>query len=298
MTLHDKLVDIGIGSVITGIVLGGWILFHPSPKPVVTIPLPNTTVVTTPGPITEKIIKEYIKDPADAKLIESLFKENLRLHFQVGTLTSTVAQLNSKGGVGVNGGTITSLPSTTMVVNDENLLVNALKSKEYVFKDDQLTAHYTFTPSFTYELHQKFNVATSTGIGKDGSKLSIVKLYQTTPSGQIEVSSVTTEIQTLDNPTTWWFSPRIQGGVRLSSDNSQVFLVAAQLIKRGTSRAAEDTTFAILSPGLTIGNGVKLTLLPVSVNLGRLPHQPFTNLWVSPTLDLNKNVGIAVTATF
>lgn len=285
-----------------GLLLAGGLVWwgtRPGPKPIVTNPLPNTTVVTTQGPVTTKLVTQFITDPAQAKLMNDLLAENARLKLTVGTLTSTVAKLESKGGLNVNGGTITQLPSTTMALPG----VSAPQTVDnYSFKDFQLNANYTSDgKGFNYTVSQDLRVVTTTGKDKNGAKLSIVKVFQTTPQGPVEVSSVTTEIQTTDNPTKWWISPRIQGGLKLGvgSGETKAGVVAFQWLKRGTSRSAEDTTFSLLSPGVTFGpDGAKLTLLPVSVNLGRIPHQPLTNLWVSPTLDLNKTLGIAFTATF
>jgi hypothetical protein len=45
-------------------------------------------------------------------------------------------------------------------------------------------------------------------------------------------------------------------------------------------------------------------LLPFSFNLGRIPHQPLTNLWVSPYLGVDvfgrslSRVGVVFSATF
>lgn len=287
---------IGVAALIVSLGVGGVYLYekHRNGGAEIAQPLPNVKVVTIAGPITEKIVTQYITDPAQAKLAGDLLAENKRLKIQVGTLTSTIALLDEKGGVGINGGTITESNDLSAT----NATPESPKNLSFSFKDFQLDAAYTSDGKrFSYDLKQGFNIVTTTGVRKDGSKLSIVKLYQDVSGKKVEVSSVTTEIQTLDNPVKWWISPRIQGGFGYVGQKSGV--VALQWLKRGRSVAAEDTTFALLSPGVTVGaGGSSLTILPISFNLGGLKHSPFTNLWVSPTVNLDKNVGVAITATF
>ena len=58
------------------------------------------------------------------------------------------------------------------------------------------------------------------------------------------------------------------------------------------------TAFAFATPAVVVGKTVRdIGVLPVSVNLGNLPRQPFTNLWVSPFVSKTR-VGVTLTATF
>lgn len=264
---------------------------HRFTTPVITHPTTNTTVVEVPK-ITERVVTQFIQDPAQAKLVTDLLAENKRLKLEVSGLTSTVAKLESKGGLNVNGGTITLLPQTTMGVQGVS---PTLSVDSYLFKDFQLSANYTSNgKSFDYTLAQLFVITTTTGKDVNGHTTQLVKLNQKVNESMVEVPTTTIELQAPSNPNRFYLSPRIQGGLALGF-NGKSPIVAIQWLRRGTSPAAEDTTFSFLSPALTTGG---LTLLPVSVNLGRIKHNPFTNIWVSPTVDLKQSIGLAVTATF
>lgn len=260
-------------------------------SPVVSHPLPNIERVEVEK-ITEKVVKEFVQDPAQLAIIKAQAEQIKQLKGEVRELTSTIARAESAGGVGVNGGGITLLPPTTMVIER----TPEVREQTFSFKDYQLEALYTSTGSrFTYGLQQDFIITTTTGKDSRGHRTTLVDLSQKTPSGSVHIHTKTTELFARENPPSWFLSPRIQGGVGIDTTGAKFGLVALQWLRRGTSSAAEDTRFSILSPALSSRG---LTLLPVSVNLGQIKHNPLTNLWISPTIDLNKSIGLAVTATF
>lgn len=273
--------------------------------PVITHPNPSTTNVVVSGSITPKVVTEFISDPKQQALISQLLAENKSLKLEVTTLTSTVARLETHGGVKETSGTITPV-EVVQPSNDRpdggtsptaGNVAGADPSRTFNFKDFRLNALYsTDGKAFSYSLTQDFTIVTTVGRARDGSKTSLVKLFTTEASGkQVEVSSKTVALQEAEGSSHWFASPRIQGGAGVSGQGSKVGVVALQWLKHGSSTAAEDTTFAVLSPAWSTKG---LVLLPVSWNTGRIKHNPFTNLWVSPTLGLDKSVGGVVTATF
>lgn len=281
------------------LVIFTWLLVTPSPKPVVTTPLPNVTRVEVPS-VTEKVVKEFIQDPAQQALIKAQADQIKKLKGEVIGLTASIARAESKGGVGLNGGSITTvsipiLPNSGGTIPSNVGPIGSNSASEFKFKDYQLNALYSSDGSkFTYGLQQEFTITTTTGKDALGHRTTLVGLTQKTPEGQKAIPVTTVDIESAPDTVRWHVSPRIQAGLALDT-NGKSGLVALQWLKRGSSLAAEDTKVAFLSPTLSSQG---LTILPVSVNLGQLKHNPLKDLWVSPTLNLNKSVGLAVTTTF
>lgn len=291
------------------LVLTGAILLHGHKTVTTSIstPVPGVEVVTTSGPITTKLITQYITDPAQQATINTLLAENKKYKIAVSSLTSSIGTLKEVGGVGVNGGTITPDQSgsvgTTGTLTGE--VASTLRSATHLlstqpqlftFKDFQLTATYTGTGDrFNYTLSQSFNVVTTRGKSVEGTPISLVKLFQLVEGKSVEVPVTTTEIESDPNPLRWMVKPSIQGGVGFSGTD-KVGVIALQWLKRGTTPDAEDVKWALFSPAYTVGK--TLTILPVSINIGQLKHNPLSNIWLSPSIDLNKKVGVLVTATF
>lgn len=296
--------------VVGGII--GWGKWHHRTEVIISSPVPGVTSITIPGPITTKVVNQYISDPAQQILISKLIAENKKYQVTINSLTSSIGELKQKGGVGVNGGTITNRTNTEVTdgrdlpIPSENGAVlpdtRLFRTQAFTFSDFQLNANYTSDGrSFNYALSQSFSVVTTTGKDSSGKGVSIVKLFQTNgPNGSpINIPVVTTEIASAPNPVQWFFSPRIQGGFALGQGGEKGGLISLQWLRRGRSKSAEDSSFALLQPALTIGSGgAKLALIPAAINLGRIPHQPFTNIWLGGTINLDKQVGLSITATF
>lgn len=109
----------------------------------------------------------------------------------------------------------------------------------------------------------------------------------------------------------WLVGLNVQGGVVATTGHATGYVAGVQWLKRGTDNTPGHLRYALASPVFFGAPNVKeLGLLPVSVNVATLvPHQPFTNLWVSPYVSLDwstispqgatlKRVGVALTATF
>ncbi len=305
-TLNKRILleVLGVLTIIVGLTV---ILKGPTQAPVVSHPTPTTTVVGVPK-ITDKVIKEYITDPEQTKIIQAQLTEIKALKLQVEGLTSTIATNHITGGIGINNGTIKEVRgldthTKTGTINEAN---EPNPSNEMVrptikweFKDFQLTAHYDSTGDFKYELNQAFRVVTITGRDRSGSRTNLVELYQDINGEPHRVPSVTTEIQQSSPQPQWWFSPRLQAGFAISPEGKGG-VVGLQWARRGIGPAAEDSRVSFATVGLTISTEkVNLTLLPLSVNLGTIKHIPLVHdLWVSPTIDLTKSVGVAITSTF
>lgn len=272
-------------SLLIGMGSGAWLYRHyDNPTTILTERVVHDTKeVTVNVPIlTEKVVTKVLSDPKQQELVNRVLSENRDLSTKVTQLTSTVAVNHSDGG-----GVVTVEPA------DPHTPTNLAGS----FKDYQLEANFSQTV-FSYKLNQTFNIVTSNGKDDNGRPLSIVRLFQETPKGPVQVPSTTIAIQGNPNAIRFRVSPRIQAGLAIDQDKTKGGLVVLQWLKRGSSTAAEDTSMAFLSPGVTINDKVTLTILPVSFNLGTIKHNPLTNLWLSPTYGLNHKFGIAVSATF
>jgi hypothetical protein len=285
-------------TLLLGIVLGIH-LGHRTPKVTsteVSKANPQVTETTLASPdLSTKTVTKLITDPAQAKLASSLIKENNALKQEVQTLASTTGTLQSKGGTAL-GGTITqpdNPPSVEPVPNEPKI---------FHFSDYQLNAIYDNVGThFDYTLDQKLSIVSTTSKDSDGKTHVNLRAFQETPSGPKEVPTVTQALIADPGQPHWFVSPRIQGGlgVTFGSPTSKGGVLGLQLLKRGTSKAAEDTTLAILTPELILSSD-KVTpgILPISLNLGKIKHNPLTNIWVSPSIDLNHKVGIVFSATF
>ena len=275
-----EAVSIGLGMWV-------WSYFHPSTHTIVQGP---STTVTIEKPVLSTVeVEKIITDPAQQSLIRQLFKANSDLKLDIIDLHSTIASLNSSGGTDHGGIIVIPEPDGPKPIGFR-----------FKYTDFQMEATFASLPEpkFDYQLNQKFSVVSTTGRAKDGSKIGTVRLYQQTPAGNIEIPSTSTSIYADERTNRWLVSPRIQGGVGLSQSADMFGAVGFQWLKRGKSTAAEDTSFAILSPTFTFGPSYEVGILPISWNIGTVRHQPFTNLWLSPSISTDKRVGIVLSATF
>lgn len=282
--LKSRLVQfILVGALSVGV----WNHFHPQIN--TTKILKDIQTVTVEKPVlVSRDVNKIITDPNQKVLINKLLKQNDALNLQVIQLINATATNESHGGT--DSGGIVTIPPTTLTPNETP------QPYTFSYKDYQLTANYN-EPNFTYDLKQDFIIQSSTGKAKDGSKLSILKLYQVTPSGNVDIPVKATVIFADEQASRWMVSPRIQGGLGVNQDG-KAGIIAVQWLKRGRSKSAEDTSFSVLTPEVSIGSTTTIGILPVSFNIGTLPHQPFTNLWISPSIDINKKVGVVLSATF
>lgn len=257
-----------------------------------TTPEVKTVYVDVPV-LDTKTITKIVTDPKDKAEIARLLAENKKLGAQVVQLTNTVAELKSHGD-----GTVDVTPPT-----DTTPAVTHFKDFRLDFTTDGKTAHYDLT--------QKFQVLSTTGRDKDGKRIALVNLFELGPNGEkFPMSKVeTTAIFADETKPHWIVSPAIQAGFSIAKDTSQKTtpggIVGVQWLKKGRTKAAEDSSFAALTPVAFISDTVKEAgVLPVSWNLGTVKFSPFKDLWVSPYVGFDlanrktSRIGFSLTATF
>jgi hypothetical protein len=266
------------------------------PLPVISTPAPNVTTIQVPVPvITEKIVTQYIQRPEDKTTIAALMRENESLKVRVDQLSISVARYESQGGGPVE-------PSTPTVV--ERQIPVTFKDWRLSFTSDGTTANYT--------LRQTFSIVNTVGKNAKGVPTNLIRLYEVGERGQ-RIPIPTTETTTLaatPNLPKWTVAPRLQGGIAATigtatrTQRTTTGMLAVSFLRHGTSRASEDTRWALLTPAATFsGTERSVGVLPFSFNVGSVHGQPFTNLWVSPYIGTTRKstinrVGIALTATF
>lgn len=290
--------------VALGIGVDIWIHQHFSKPIISTTVVGGVSQVKVESPtLNPTTIDRVVADPAQQEVINNLLKVNNDLKLKLTQLNSTVATSKTTGGTAKGGNLVQGNQNSVRLESNPNKHdpEAGTKASDQVvqpneFKDYQLDARYT-ADAFNYTLTQSFRVVSSLGRDKDGNQVGLVKLFQDTPKGQVEIPTQTTIIFTTPAGSRFIVSPRIQAGVGFNP--SKGGLVAFQWFKHGASPAAEDVKWAFVSPAVYFnGTGVTPVLLPVSFNLGSIKHNPLTNLWVSPFLDKFRKVGVSFTATF
>ena len=267
--------------------LGAWgyARWQIPPTPVIRT-VTNTQYVQVPGPVTYKNVPVAIKDQADAKI---LLAQAAADKATISTMAETIAELRR----------VTVAPPETKTV-----YVTTPGAPEAHFSDGRLTFD-AVGPKTQYALDQKFQSQIAIGKDRNGRPVVYSKLFEIWP-GETRTELTNTKVVVVStSPTSksWFFSPSIQAGfgydVTLSTRaGTSGGLVGVQWLKRGYTKAAEDSVWSVATPVVFIAaKSVKVGILPVSVNLGRVPHQPFRDLWVSPLVTLH-SAGIVVTATF
>jgi hypothetical protein len=244
-----------------------------------------------------KAVKTIVKDVAE---VSRLLREQAAMQVTIDRLLEVNARLVATGK-----GTIeyrdVPVPGTPRVV------------REATFADWRLSFK-AVDDKASYQLRQRFEVLATTGKTAAGLPTAAVKLFELGPG---EIKTPLTDVATtfiVANPAAprWYLSPTVQAGVGLTMTTGRQSALAAivgvRWLSRGSSRAAEDSTWALLSPVVVLtGTQHEVGILPVSVNLGRIPHryQPFKDLWVAPVITVASwppkavgRVGLTITASF
>jgi len=271
---------------------------------------PRVTIVERIGPVQEKIVYvdkpvlvtkdviKYLPPPSRAE-VEKVMMENAFLQNQVASLNDTIATLKSTGS-----GQIVyvdkPVPGTTQTVREATF-----KDWRLDFKAEDTKADYTLT--------QKFEIINVAGKDKQGKPFVTSKLLEIGP-GELRTPatnvSATTVISSAEsNGKSWFFSAAIQGGFAFTRDTDGKSqpggVVGVKWLTRGYTKSAEDGIYALVTPVVYLGSNVQeIGLLPISFNVGRIPKQPFRDLWVSPLLTWStkgtglSHAGISLVATF
>jgi DNA-binding transcriptional regulator of glucitol operon len=289
-----RLLDIIVVLLVT--LLMGWNLwkhFNPDMRTIQTTPQVTTVYVDKPV-LTDRIVEKIVSDPKDKAIIKSLMAENAKLSVRVTALSQTIAETQSHGG-----GILTTTPPV-----EATLTAPAVPASVH-FKDWRLDFRANGDKA-AYDLTQKFEVLATTGRDKDGKNISLVKLFELGANGERlpAASLTTTAIFADDTKPHWIIHPAIQAGLAITN-NERGAVVGVQWLKRGRTKAAEDSTLALLTPVAFVSQNVKeVGVLPLSVNLGLIKYMPLKDFWVSPYVgaDLIKRtpsrVGLTLTATF
>lgn len=141
---------------------------------------------------------------------------------------------------------------------------------------------------------------------RKGELIATIDLFTQKDGIRISIPTTTTTVVATPNKTRWRVGSAIQAGVGLSgsSDRSRSAnaILALQWLRRGGGHA-EDSTIALLTPTVLIGDRVSVGLQPLQVNLGR-PLPLIQDFWIGSTITLDPSsprsplFGVALTATF
>jgi hypothetical protein len=278
-----------LAGLVLAVFIGVMVYRHYQPKFVTTQIVPGAvTTVTVDRPVlTDKLVYKVLADPKDRAVIAALMAENARLKLDVTALSQSTASLNQTGS-----GPVTTVPATPTA------------PMSYNFKDWHLN-FTTDNKTAKYDLTQKFEVLTTTSKNKEGVQVAQTAVYELGPNGERIPATDVKTIGIFTDATTphWIVHLNLQGGFAVTRDalgaSASGGVVALQWLKHGRTNATEDITYAVASPALFFGPKVNdIGVLPFSVNLGRIPHQPLTNLWFSPFIAKDKRLGAVFTATF
>lgn len=289
------------GLFVINVMVLGWAAFALVPDevlPPIIQPAPHVLTIRVPQPIiTERVVTKYVpvEDRAQAS---ALLQENEDLKIRVDQLSVSLAQATSRGQ-----GTLTfPTPSTPTPT-----------TPAFTFRDWRLFIEGQGT-QVSYTLTQKFSVVNSVGQDRHGVPTQLIRLYEIGPNQErwpVPITETTTLAATPDTEG-WYVKPTVQAGVSTLLPLSPVSgtpravggVFALPWLKHGTTRSVEDTRWAFLTPSLTVtGQTWTVGVLPVSFNLGSLPHQPFSDVWVSPFIGRTRSSnlthgGVALTVTF
>ena len=273
-------ISVSIGVLVLAFLLGR----HMRPDPVVIEkPVEHVTTVEVPK-VTEKIVTQYVP-VADKAQAAALLKENEQLRLQVQQLSVSLAAAQST----TSGPAVVEVPPCPVVSTTP-------PSPVRVSYSDYRLSFQSVDNTATYTLSQKFSIVNSVGKTTTGTPTNLVRLYEIGP-GETRTLIPTTETTTIASmPQAHLYAHgTLAAGVLLlpvsTTPGTTIRTggaVALTWLKHGASYAPEDTRYAFLSPAFVFTSTEKLVgVLPISMNLGTLPRQPFTNLWISPFLGVS-----------
>ena len=276
-------------ALVVMIAMAAWHFTHPVTKTTTVVQTTTQTkTITIPGPLTTKTLTKTVLVP-DTASASALLKDNQTLKLTVQQLNETMATLQSSGD-----GTVQTVPTTTI---PKDLVPSGPATPTVVeFKDWRL--HFVQNgQDAKYDLSQKFEVIDTVGKNAKGIPTNLYRVYEMDATGKpVPLTDVTTTTVVSAGPGShFYLQPSLAVGVGLvgsaaatTQTNSQAILIGIPWLKRGATTAAQDTRYELLTPVFvkTTGETGEIGLLPFSINLGSLPHQPFQNIWISPYVGL------------
>lgn len=279
---------VGICLICVAFFCGMFVRTTPIITPTIQHPAPNVETIQVPYEVlTTKVIKTIAKEyvPAEDRAgIEQLAKQNESLKIQIEQLNRVVATIHTSGSGPIQ--------------------QNIDKPTDFKFDDGRLIFTKTEVTG-TYDLYQKFIITNTVGKNKRGVPTNLFRLEEDIKGKRVVVDDKALTVQTIAaTPQSHWFvSPRIQMGIGImqsktptggfATANNPHPLFAIQWLKKGKTAANEDIRFAFLSPAVSLNAAEKTVgVLPVSFNIGSLPKQPFTNIWISPYIGTTTKTGV------
>lgn len=281
-----------LAGLLLGVLLARW---WTAPAGVKIVEHESVKTVTVDKPVL--VTRDVVRHVADQAQVSRLMAEAATAKTQVQILAETIANLRAQGAGRVRY-VDRPVPGATTTVREAH------------FQDWRLTFDATDGEA-AYSLAQRFEALAVAGRDVTGQPTARVRLFEVGPGEtRTELTDAKTTIvrATPDTPR-WRLSAAVQAGAGYltgldSADPRPFALVAVPWLRRGSTRAAEDSTWALLSPAaLLTSSRVEPGVLPVSVNLGRLPHNPLGDAWLSPYVGYDVSgkktrVGAVLTATF
>jgi hypothetical protein len=293
-------------SILLAVSLGAGLFWYFGPPRVVIVdkpgPIQERTVYVDKPVLTEKTIVKYLPAPSQAE-VEKILAENKALKNQVIALNNTLATLATI--------TMAGKENPTKVEPVPDPKNPAQMVNQVTFKDWRLDFKSVGNDT-TYKLTQRFSanaVVTKDVDGKLGASVSLFEVgpkEERTPITNTKVTSIVADPGL--GAKHWFFSPSIQAGFAYTYDLTTKKslpggVIGLKWLTRGYTKAAEDGIYSILTPVAFISSTVEPGVLPVMVNLGRIPHQPFKDLWVGPLVGFTtkggmSRYGVVFTGTF
>lgn len=279
--------------LVVGMFLGAYAYSRLGPQPTVRILPADTKIVYLPK--TEIKYQDVVKFVTDKTEVSRLLAENKVLHQSVTQLNETIATYHA-----TNSGPVVVVPSNTVTTLPPNTTTPTVTR----FKDWRLE-FVSNGQQATYQLTQRFEVLSTTAKDAAGLPVTATKLFEIGPQEErVPITDAKTTSIIIVPADHLYVHLNIQAGVAVTNDVNGA-VIGAQWLKRGKTHAPADTRYAFATPVLFVASGVtEAGILPVSINVGTLPHQPFTNIWLSPYVGISINtrsvsrVGIAFSATF
>jgi hypothetical protein len=260
----------------------------------------TSTVVETQSLSTKDVVR-VVSDPKDKALIARLLSQLAALKAAPTSVVVSTAHSESTGGGRI---VVDAPPEVVVTLTAPEPSAPAPTSMR--FKDYRLTFEADLVKrQATYALSQQFETVVTTGRQRDGRPLALAAIYEIGENGDRTLMPTTSTTAVFADETSphWMRQVGIMGGVAATRDaegrSANGAVIALQWLTRGRTKAAEDSTLALLSPALVLAKGATdIGILPVSVNVGRIPHQPLSNVWVSPYISKSQRIGVMVSAKF
>jgi hypothetical protein len=267
------------------------------------ITTPRVTIIEQPGPVRTVLVdrptletRDVVRYVTDRAEVARLMTDLAAAHQQITFATETIAVLNGKGA-----GTVTYV--NRAVPGPERVALEAH------FRDWRLTFD-SYGKQGAYTLSQRFEALTAVGRTRAGQPTATTRLFEVGPGETrtpLTITQQTVVAATPDAPR-WHLRAAVTAGAGYAGTLAgwrPGGVVGLRWLSYGTSKAAEDERWSIATPALWLdGAGAQVGMLPISVNLGQIQHQPFRDLWVGPFIGVRPvplgvgKVGIVLHATF